>query len=251
MACPVEQKHCRDLHCLLMSPKHTADLPACSLSHVWFCATPWTVARQAPLSMGFSRQEYWSGLPFPPLGDLPYQGMEPVCAALTGGSLLLSHQGSPHDRHSVFTEGRSQSRCRLRGAKNGWGGGGGGGHLQPWEEPDPMGTWEGTEHGVICCEIIYLSNRPVAAPAGKSPPLCIDSPPPAAGGSRMAGSLNCKQAQGTAHCGSMSPWAPPSPEHLLHWRSGPQGQSTPCTVLVSASYVLHGTKEPHRMLLNW
>ena len=39
--------------------------------------TPWTVAHQAPLSMGVSRQEYWSGLPFPPLGDLPDLGMEP------------------------------------------------------------------------------------------------------------------------------------------------------------------------------
>ena len=40
--------------------------------------TPWTVAHQAPLSMGVSRQEYWSGLPFPPLGDLPNPGTEPV-----------------------------------------------------------------------------------------------------------------------------------------------------------------------------
>ena len=40
-------------------------------SHVQLCVTPWTVARQAPLSMGFSRQEHWSGLPCPPLGDLP------------------------------------------------------------------------------------------------------------------------------------------------------------------------------------
>ena len=39
--------------------------------------TPWTVARQAPLSMGFSRQEYWSGVPFPSLGDLPNSGVEP------------------------------------------------------------------------------------------------------------------------------------------------------------------------------
>ena len=38
---------------------------------------PWTVARQAPLSMGFSRQEYWTGLPFPSPGDLPNQGIEP------------------------------------------------------------------------------------------------------------------------------------------------------------------------------
>ena len=39
--------------------------------------TPWTAAHQAPLSMGFSRQEHWSGLPFPSLGDLPYSGIEP------------------------------------------------------------------------------------------------------------------------------------------------------------------------------
>ena len=42
-----------------------------------FFATPWTVARQAPLSMEFSRQEYWSGLPFPPPGDPPSSGIEP------------------------------------------------------------------------------------------------------------------------------------------------------------------------------
>ena len=45
--------------------------PACLLSHVRFFVTPWTVTHQAPLSMGFSRQEYWSGLLFPPPGDLP------------------------------------------------------------------------------------------------------------------------------------------------------------------------------------
>ena len=43
-----------------------------------FFVTPWTVARQAPLSMGFPRQEYWSGLPFPPPGDLANPGIEPV-----------------------------------------------------------------------------------------------------------------------------------------------------------------------------
>ena len=46
---------------------------ACSVMSDCF-ATPWTVAHQAPLSMEFSRQEYWTGLPFPPPGDLPYQG---------------------------------------------------------------------------------------------------------------------------------------------------------------------------------
>ena len=55
-------------------------LRACMLSHfshVWLFAAPWTVVLQAPLSMGFSRQEYWSGLSCPPLGDLPNPGIEP------------------------------------------------------------------------------------------------------------------------------------------------------------------------------
>ena len=53
--------------------------------------TPWTVAHQAPLCMGFSRQEYWSGLPFPSPGDLPVAGMEPKSPALQADSLPLSH----------------------------------------------------------------------------------------------------------------------------------------------------------------
>ena len=48
-----------------------------SLSHVQLFATPWTVAYQAPLSTGFSRKEYWSGLPFPSPGGLPDPGIEP------------------------------------------------------------------------------------------------------------------------------------------------------------------------------
>ena len=52
---------------------------------------PWTVARQAPLSMGFSRQGCWSGLPFPPPGDLSDPGIRPVAPALQAGSLPLSH----------------------------------------------------------------------------------------------------------------------------------------------------------------
>ena len=49
-----------------------------SLNRVLLFETPWTVARQALLSVGFSRQDYWSGLPFPSLGDLPHPGMEPT-----------------------------------------------------------------------------------------------------------------------------------------------------------------------------
>ena len=53
-----------------------------SFSHVQFFVTPWTVACQDPPSMGFSRQEYWSGLPFPSPGDLPDPGIEPRSPAL-------------------------------------------------------------------------------------------------------------------------------------------------------------------------
>ena len=53
-------------------------------SPVRLFVTPWTVARQAPLSMGFSGQEYWSGLPFPSPGDLPNPGIEPRSPALAG-----------------------------------------------------------------------------------------------------------------------------------------------------------------------
>ena len=53
--------------------------------------TPWAAARQAPLSMGFSRQEYWSELPFPSPGDLPDPGIELGSPALQAGSLPLSH----------------------------------------------------------------------------------------------------------------------------------------------------------------
>ena len=60
-----------------------------------FFVTPWTAACQAPLSMGFPGQEYWSGLPFPSPGDLHYPGIEPAASALPVDSSLLSHQGSP------------------------------------------------------------------------------------------------------------------------------------------------------------
>ena len=67
-------------------------------SHVQLFATPWTVACQPPLSMRFSRQEYWSGLPCSPPRDLPNPGIKPtspVAFALQADSLLLSHEGSP------------------------------------------------------------------------------------------------------------------------------------------------------------
>ena len=67
------------------------DLKVKLLSRVWLFAAPWTVAYEAPLSMEFSRQERWSGLPYPSPGDLPDPGL------LHGRQTLyhLSHQGSP------------------------------------------------------------------------------------------------------------------------------------------------------------
>ena len=65
-------------------------------SHVQLFATPWTVACLPPLSMGFSRQEYWSRLSCPSPGDLPHAGIKhefPAVSALQADSLLLSHWG--------------------------------------------------------------------------------------------------------------------------------------------------------------
>ena len=58
-----------------------------SLSRVRLFATPWTAAYQAPLSMGFFRQEYWSGLPFPSPGDIPHPGIEPGSPAFQAEAL--------------------------------------------------------------------------------------------------------------------------------------------------------------------
>ena len=65
------------------------------LSRVQLFATPWTVAHQPPLSMGFSRQEYWSELPFPSLGDLPDPGTEPGSPALHADALPSEPPGKP------------------------------------------------------------------------------------------------------------------------------------------------------------
>ena len=64
------------------------NIPVKSFSRVRLFATPWTIAYQAPLSMGFSRQECWSGLPFPSPGDLPDPGIEPGSPALQADALL-------------------------------------------------------------------------------------------------------------------------------------------------------------------
>ena len=59
-------------------------------SHVRLLVTPWTIACQIPLSMRFSRQEYWSGLLCPPTGDLSDEGIEPASPALAGGFFITN-----------------------------------------------------------------------------------------------------------------------------------------------------------------
>ena len=66
-----------------------------SLSCIWPLATPWTVAHQVPLPMEFSRQEYWSGLPFPSSEDLPDPRIEPWSLAWQADSLLFEPPGKP------------------------------------------------------------------------------------------------------------------------------------------------------------
>ena len=74
-------------------------------SHVWLFATLWTVARQVPLSMGLSWQEYWSGLPFPPPGDLPNPGNKPaspVAPVLAGGFFTTEPPGKPQIAKKIW-----------------------------------------------------------------------------------------------------------------------------------------------------
>ena len=74
-------------------------------SRVRLCAIPWTVAPQAPLYVGFSRQDYWNGLPFPSQGNLPDPGMEPVSLkspASASSSLPLEPPGKPEFLDATF-----------------------------------------------------------------------------------------------------------------------------------------------------
>ena len=76
----VKRVHLHVLHVGIQLPQYRSEVK--SLSHVRLFVTPWTVAHQAPQSMGFSRQEYWSGLSFPSPGGLPDPGIEPRSPAL-------------------------------------------------------------------------------------------------------------------------------------------------------------------------
>ena len=77
-------------------------------------ATPWTVVHQAPLSMGFSRQEYWGGLPFPSPADLPHPGIEPTSPAMAGRFFTTE---SPREAHiEVFTQFKYEVKQTLTNA---------------------------------------------------------------------------------------------------------------------------------------
>ena len=65
------------------------------LSCIQLFVTLWTVAHHTPLSIGSSRQEYWSGLPFPPPGDLPYSGIKPTSPAMAGEFFTTKPLGEP------------------------------------------------------------------------------------------------------------------------------------------------------------
>ena len=99
-------------HCFLKSSGQTAMQDrqkkwSCSVVCVRLFATPWTVACQAPLSMGFSRQEYWSGLPFPFPGGLPNPGIEPGSPALQADALSSEPPGKVDKTDILFHPWRS------------------------------------------------------------------------------------------------------------------------------------------------
>ena len=82
-----------------------------SLSRVRLLQPSWTVACQAPLSMGFSRQEYWGGLPFPSPGDLPSPGIKPGSPVLQAGSLPTELRGRPSREQESNADAESGSAC--------------------------------------------------------------------------------------------------------------------------------------------
>ena len=87
---------CRGSKQTFLQRRHEVKVKVTSLSHVQLSSTPWTVAYQAALSMGFSRQEYWSGLAFSSPGDLPNPGIEPGSHALQTDTLPSEPPGKTY-----------------------------------------------------------------------------------------------------------------------------------------------------------
>ena len=103
----------KTLHTQCRGPWSLAETRPHMCVYVSVLTTPWTAAQQAPLSMGFPRQGYWSGLPCPPPGDLPDPGMEPAISCTAATSLLLPRLGSPEptrcSQKALHTTTRAES----------------------------------------------------------------------------------------------------------------------------------------------
>ena len=95
------QALCLCVYHFILTTLHTACTVLSCFSLAWLSATLWTIDHQAPLSMGFSRQEYWSGVPCPPPEDLPYPGIKSTSLtspALAGGFFSTSTTWEAHIR---------------------------------------------------------------------------------------------------------------------------------------------------------
>ena len=108
---------CLELTCSIFNyildvPPLRSPVKVKSLSRVWLFATPWMVAYQAPWSMGFSRQEYWSGLPFPSPGDLPNPGTELGSPALQIDALPSEPPGKSRSSNSTSGSEGKAPVCR-------------------------------------------------------------------------------------------------------------------------------------------
>ena len=108
--------YCKICTCHFLLNKFWINHIACVLSRVWLFATPWTVARQAPLSMGFSWQEYWSGLPFPPPGGSSWPRDQTCTSALAGGFLTADPRGKPK-QYSTSLETNQHTDTETKGKR--------------------------------------------------------------------------------------------------------------------------------------
>ena len=115
-------------------------------SHAQLCVTPWTVAHQAPLSMGVSRQEYYRGLPCLPPRDLPDPGIGHRSPAWQADSLPLNHQGSPNQERLPHA-----AKWRNWGGKNIT--------ALCWEPPS-----QDTSLLLLCCAFFHLFSSPSFSP---------------------------------------------------------------------------------------
>ena len=139
-------------------------------SHVRLFATLWTIACQALLFMGFSRQEYWIGLPCPPLGDFPDPGIKPSSSARQVGSLPLCYLGSSPNGSFIFVKAwvlhlRNYIRgcqCVLRALIPG----DDGGKAATWARPESCGPRFGSIPGVWDEEGCEVCRRRAQIPCG-------------------------------------------------------------------------------------